>query len=47
MGCLKRIVMIMTDKYRHAERSYVMLNVVACNRIQHLLYRGDSGASPE
>ena len=31
----------MTDKYRHAERSYVMLNVmlnvVACNRIQHLL----------
>ncbi len=41
----------MTDKYRHAERSYVMLNVmlnvVACNRIQHPLYRGDSGASPE
>ncbi|MBO5607545.1 MAG: hypothetical protein J5930_06570 [Treponema sp.] len=28
-----------------AERGCVMLNVVACNRIQHLLYKGDPESS--
>jgi len=43
-GCPKSIVIL--NLFQHPLNP-VMLNVVACNRFQHLSYRGDSGSGPE